>query len=399
MKKPRFFSKAKMLIHEYQAKEFLKQLGINIPEGRIVSTPAEAREAASELSCPVVLKAQVLAGGRGRAGGVLEALSPEEAEKLAAKLLGSRLVTSQSGPPGLPVDKILVEKLIKVRREFYAGIGIDRTNEALVAIVGRQGGMEIERLAAAQPDSIRKIHFHPDEGLKLFQARQLAYFLELEEDRIKNFVFLIKKLSGFFIERDLKLAEINPLALDEEGKLVALDARFEFDDSSLPRHPEIASLRDESQENELEREARKHGLNYIKMDGEIGCLVNGAGLAMATMDIIKYFGGQPANFLDIGGGVTEEAVSRAFEILMADSQVKSALINIFGGIVRCDLVARGVVKAAQNFSLNKPVVVRLEGTNVAEGRRILEESGLPFSFAPDFEQAARLAVILSRKTE
>ncbi len=384
-----------MLIHEFQAKEFLRRLDVNIPEGRLAATPAETLQAARELASPVVLKAQVLAGGRGKAGGILRADNPEEAQKLAAGLLGSRVVTAQTGRKGLPVFRLLVEKAVQPKKEFYVGLCVDRKSENLAVLVSRRGGMEIEQLSASCPESVKKIGFYPDEGLKFFEARRLAYFLQLEESSVKDFVLLLQKLSRFFIDHDLKLLEINPLALTADGKLTALDARMEFDDCGLPRHPELAALRDESQENELEREAREYGLNYIKMDGQIGCLVNGAGLAMATMDIIKYFGGQPANFLDIGGGVTEEAVSRAFEILLSDDQVVSALINIFGGIVRCDLVARGVVKAAQNLSLKKPVVVRLEGTNVAEGRRILGESGLPFSFAPDFEQAARLAVELS----
>lgn len=388
-----------MLIYEFQAKEFLKPLGVTIPEGQLVTTPAEALQAARVLATPVILKAQVLAGGRGKAGGILKARTPEEAEKLAAKLLGSRLITAQTGGQGLPVFRLLVEKAVDLKREFYVALSLDRRNETLAVLVSRQGGTEIEELSVSCPELMKKIDFNPDEGLKLFQARQLAYFLQLEESQIKNFVALLQKISRFFIDHDLKLLEINPLALTEDGQLMAIDARMEFDDCSLPRHPEMSSLWDESQENDLEKEARKHGLNYIKMDGHIGCLVNGAGLAMATMDIIKHFGGRPANFLDIGGGVTEEAVSRAFEILLSDNQVMSALINVFGGIVRCDLVARGVVKAAHKILLKKPVVVRLEGTNIVEGRKILEGSGLPFTFAPDFEQAARLAVGFSEKAK
>ncbi|MCX8160866.1 MAG: ADP-forming succinate--CoA ligase subunit beta [Candidatus Saccharicenans sp.] len=384
-----------MLIHEFQAKDFLRRLGWGVPEGSLAETVEEVKRLAGELGCPVILKAQVLAGGRGKAGGILKALRPEEAAHLANRLLGSKLVTAQTGSQGLTINKLLVEKAVSPKKELYCALAVDRRNENLVAIVSQQGGLDIEELSRFRPQLIKKIYFEPDEGLKNFQARQLAYFLELTESLVKDFVARLKLLAGFFIEKDLKLLEINPLALTEDNRLVALDARIEFDDCSLARHPEIASLRDESQENELEKRARKFGLNYIKMDGSIGCLVNGAGLAMATMDIIKHFGGQPANFLDIGGGVTEEAVSQAFELLLADTQVVSGLINIFGGIVRCDLVARGVVTAASRLSLNRPVVVRLEGTNVNEGRRILEESGLPFIFASDFEQAARLAVELS----
>ncbi len=386
-----------MLIHEFQAKSFLQGLGLKIPAAALAESAAEARRLALELGCPVMLKAQVLAGGRGKAGGVLKATTPEETERLASRLLGSRLVTAQTGGQGLPVNRLLVEKAVNLKKEYYCGLTVDRRNETLVAIVSRLGGLNIEELSGSRPELIKKIFFNPDEGLKQFQARQLAYFLELPEGLIRDFVAQLRLLSGFFIKNDLKLLEINPLAWSEDDQLLAVDARMEFDDCSLARHPELAVLRDESQENELEKKARRFSLNYIKMDGTIGCLVNGAGLAMATMDIIQHFGGQPANFLDIGGGVTEEAVSQAFELLLSDSQVVAALINIFGGIVRCDLVARGVLATADRISLNRPVVVRLEGTNVAEGRRILEESGLPFVFAADFEQAARLAVELSRQ--
>lgn len=387
-----------MLIHEFQAKNFLQGLGWKIPAAALAQSAKEAGLLARELGCPVMLKAQVLAGGRGKAGGVLKAATPEEAERLASGLLGSRLITAQTGSQGLPVNRLLVEKAISLNKEYYCGLAVDRRNETLVAIASRQGGLNIEELSGSRPELIKKIFFNPDEGLKHFQARQLAYFLELPEKLIRDFVVRLKRLSEFFLENDLKLLEINPLAWSDDDQLLAVDARMEFDDCSLARHPELAALRDESQENELEKRARMFGLNYLKMNGGIGCLVNGAGLAMATMDIIQHFGGQPANFLDIGGGVTEEAVSQAFELLLSDSQVIAALINIFGGIVRCDLVARGVLAAASRISLNRPVVVRLEGTNVAEGRRILEESGLPFIFAADFEQAARLAVELSGQT-
>lgn len=387
-----------MIIHEYQAKEFLRQLALAVPQGQLVASPAEARQAALDLSPPVILKAQVLSGGRGKAGGILKARTAEEAEVLARNLLARRLVTAQSGPRGLVVKKILVEKALDLKREFYLGLAVDRSQDSLAAIVSRQGGLEIEELARSSPELIKKISFAPDEGLKVFQLRQLAYFLELEEDLIKDFINHLQRLTHFFLGMDLKLLEINPLALTGDGRLVAVDARMEFDDCALARHPELSSFEDENLENKLERQARKFKLNYLKMDGQIGCLVNGAGLAMATMDIIQHFGGRPANFLDIGGGVTEEAVSQAFEILLSDSEVRAALVNIFGGIVRCDLVARGVVRAARKLSLSQPVVVRLEGTNVAEGRKILEESGLPFHFASSLEEAARLAVALSGQT-
>ncbi|MGB9906259.1 MAG: ADP-forming succinate--CoA ligase subunit beta [Candidatus Saccharicenans sp.] len=384
-----------MIIHEYQAKEFLKQLGLAVPPGQLAASPAEVRQAALNLSPPVILKAQVLSGGRGKAGGILKARTAAEAEALARKLLGQRLITAQSGPRGLEVKKILVERALDLRRELYLGLAVDRSRENLVAIVSRQGGLDIEELSFSKPELIKKISFTPDEGLRLFQLRQLAYFLELEEDPSKDLINQMRSLTRFFIDLDLKLLEINPLALTADGRLVAVDARIDFDDCALVRHPELSSLEDENLENELERRARKFKLNYLKMDGRIGCLVNGAGLAMATMDIIQHFGGQPANFLDIGGGVTEEAVSQAFEILLSDREVRAALINIFGGIVRCDLVARGVVGVARKLSLKHPVVVRLAGTNMVEGRKILEQSGLPFYFATSLEEAARLAVVLS----
>ncbi|MGQ9801102.1 MAG: ADP-forming succinate--CoA ligase subunit beta [Candidatus Saccharicenans sp.] len=384
-----------MIIHEYQAKEFLRQLGLSIPPGQLAASPAEARNIAASLSTPVIIKAQVLAGGRGKAGGILKARTAAEAESLTRNLLGSKLITVQTGNRGLTVRKVLVEKVIDLKRELYLGLAVDRKNETLVAMVSPQGGLEIEELSRSRPDLIKKIVFWPDEGLRLYQARHLAYFLGLEEAVAKRLTQNLKQLSHFFIDNDLKLLEINPLALTEDNQLVALDARMEFDDYGLARHPELVSLEDTYDESQPEKEARIYRLNYLRLDGQIGCLVNGAGLAMATMDLIQHFGGQPANFLDIGGGVTEEAVSKAFEILISDERVVSALINIFGGIVRCDLVARGVVSQARKLSLKKPVVVRLEGTNVVEGKKILEKSGMPFHFSPDFERAARLAVSLA----
>jgi|YNPBryunderm2012_1023409.scaffolds.fasta_scaffold00044_19 succinyl-CoA synthetase beta subunit len=383
-----------MLIHEFQAKGFLRHLGIEVPDGRLAETPEQVKAAALDLSCPVMLKAQILAGGRGKAGGIILARTEEEAEEKARSLLGRKMVTAQTGPPGLTVRKILVEKTLNIKKEFYLGLTVDRNNEVLTAIVSQQGGISIEQLSHSHPELLKKVVFEPWCGLLPFQARQLAYFLIPEEDLVNQLINWLKRLSQFLVDKDLKLLEINPLVLTEENKLIAADARIEFDDCGLSRHPEIAALEDLSDRSPLENEARRHQLNYLKMDGQVGCLVNGAGLAMATMDLIQYFGGRPANFLDIGGGVTEEAVSRAFEILIEDDRVRSALVNIFGGIVRCDLVARGIVASARKISLSKPVVVRLEGTNVELGRKILQESGLPFHFVDDFEQAARLAVSL-----
>jgi len=385
-----------MLIHEYQAKEFLKQLGINIPDGQVIDNPLRAGELARELSKKVVLKAQVLSGGRGKAGGIILARGPVEAEEAARKLIGKKLITNQTRNNGHIVRRILVEKCLEIEREVYLGLAVDKKNEQLVAIAGKLGGVEIEDLSASQPELIKKEYFLPDRELSPSQKNNLASFLELGQNASKVMLEYLGKLGAFFVAKDLKLIEINPLVLTPANDLVAADARMDFDDCGLSRHPEIAAQEDLSDESEQEAEARKHKLNYLKMNGNIGCLVNGAGLAMATMDIIKYFGGRPANFLDIGGGVTEESVTRAFEILVQDSQVRSALINIFGGIVRCDLVARGIVGSAQSLCLQKPVVVRLEGTNAEEGRKIMEESGLPFHFAENFEEAARLAVSFSR---
>ncbi|MDD8030587.1 MAG: ADP-forming succinate--CoA ligase subunit beta [Acidobacteriota bacterium] len=384
-----------MLIQEYQAKRILKALGIQTPEGYLAESPEQIIKICKALGSPAVLKAQILSGGRGQAGGILLAREPEEAESLARNLFGKRLITSQTGNRGLVVRKILVEKALNIKKECYLGLAVDREHETLLALVSREGGIQIEELSRQKPELIKIISFNPDEGMRPFQARQLAYFLELEEDLIKQLVSLLRNLSGFFIEKDLKLLEVNPLVLTESRLLVAADVKMEFDDCSLERHQDISGLLDFSDDSEEEMEARNFKLNYLRMEGNIGCLVNGAGLAMATMDIISHFGGQPANFLDIGGGVTEEAVNKAFEILISDDRVTSALVNIFGGIVRCDLVARGVVNCAERLGLKKPVVVRMEGTNVIEGQKILKESGLPFHLADDFEQAARLVVSLS----
>lgn len=390
------FNLIKMLIHEFQAKKILKDIGLMVPDGQVASTVEEVKQIASSLGFPVVLKAQILAGGRGKAGGIKIAKSIEEAEHTAAELINRRLTTSQTGPQGKLVKRILVEKVQEIEKEIYFSLALDRQNERLTAVVCRQGGVEVENISRTHPEMIKKEPFWPETGLYVFQIRNLARFLGLSGNSLKVFSEYTQKLVRYYLNHDLKLLEINPLFLTADDRLVVGDAKIEFDDSGLLRHQEIAGLEDLSDLSPEEVRARKAGLNYLKMDGSIGCLVNGAGLAMATMDIIKYFGGQPANFLDIGGGVTEEAVSEAFEILLTDKEVKSALVNIFGGIVRCDLVARGMVSAAGRISLSKPVVVRLEGTNVEEGKRILEESNLPFHFLPDFEEAARKAVELSQ---
>ncbi|HNS04887.1 MAG TPA: ADP-forming succinate--CoA ligase subunit beta [Candidatus Saccharicenans sp.] len=385
-----------MLIYEFQAKALLQELGVVIPAGHLAETVDETRVAAQKLGGQVILKAQILSGGRGKAGGIVAADSPEKAGLAAARLLGKKLITAQSGGRGLVVKKILVEEFVLPGREIYLGLVVDRKNEKLAAIVSQQGGVEIEELSKSCPQAIKKEYFYPEQGLLFFQARNLAYFLDLPEAAFKTFLDYLKKLSEFFLLRDMKLLEINPLIIKPDNLLVAADIKMDFDDSGLARQPEISALEDWSELSPEEKKARSFKLNYVKMEGQIGCLVNGAGLAMATMDIIKLFGGQPANFLDIGGGVTEEAVSQAFEILASDQQVKACLVNIFGGIVRCDLVARGLVASARKIDLNKPIVVRLQGTNEAEGRRILGEANLPFYFINDFEQAAQLAVSLSQ---
>ncbi|MCI4445538.1 MAG: ADP-forming succinate--CoA ligase subunit beta [Candidatus Aminicenantes bacterium] len=385
-----------MLIHEYQAKDFLKKLGIKIPGGSVACNQDEAIKIIEVLGLPVVLKGQILSGGRGKAGAIVLANSLEEAIKSAKNLFGKKITTSQLGNRTFIVKKILVEKALNIKKEFYLGFTLDRKKETLTAMVSSAGGMEIEEVARIHPELLKKECFYPESGLLPFQVRNLAYFLEVPDVVFATLADYLIKLSEFFLKYDLRLLEINPLVLTEKNELVAVDAKMDFDDSGLSRHPEIASLEDITELSPEEIEARRYQLNYLKMNGSIGCLVNGAGLAMATMDIIKYFGGQPANFLDIGGGVTEEAVSKAFEILIKDDQVHSALVNIFGGIVRCDLVARGVVASARKISLQKPVVVRMEGTNVAEGKKILQESGYPLHFVDNFEEAAKMAVFLSQ---
>jgi len=385
-----------MLIHEYQAKDFLKKLGIKIPGGSVACNQDEAIKIIEVLGLPVVLKGQILSGGRGKAGAIVLANSLEEAIKSAKNLFGKKITTSQLGNRTFIVKKILVEKALNIKKEFYLGFTLDRKKETLTAMVSSAGGMEIEEVARIHPELLKKECFYPESGLLPFQVRNLAYFLEVPGVVFATLADYLIKLSEFFLKYDLRLLEINPLVLTEKNELAAVDAKMDFDDSGLSRHPEIASLEDITELSPEEIEARRYQLNYLKMNGSIGCLVNGAGLAMATMDIIKYFGGQPANFLDIGGGVTEEAVSKAFEILIKDDQVHSALVNIFGGIVRCDLVARGVVASARKISLQKPVVVRMEGTNVAEGKKILQESGCPLHFVDNFEEAAKMAVFLSQ---
>jgi len=383
-----------MKIHEFQAKSILSRFGVQVPRGEVADAPSKAREIAERIGPRVVLKAQIHAGGRGKGGGIRVASSPGEAEDIARRMLGMTLVTPQTGPEGKEVRRLLVEEALEIRRELYLGIVIDRAREAAVIMASTEGGVEIEKVAAEKPDLIFKEYVGQTTGLLGFQARRLAFKLGLEGDTLKQAVKFIGGLYRAFEASDASLAEINPLVVTGQGSVLALDAKMNFDDNALPRHLDINAMRDLGEESPLEVEASKSNLNYIKLDGDVGCMVNGAGLAMATMDIIKYSGGAPANFLDIGGGVSETAVTNAFKILVSDKDVKAALINIFGGIVRCDMVAGGIVKAAREIGLKIPMVVRLEGTNVDVGKRILEESGLAFVSAPDMKTAAEKVVAL-----
>lgn len=383
-----------MKIHEYQAKQILARYGVRIPRGDVADTPAAARAIAERLGSRVVLKAQIHAGGRGKGGGIKLADSPAEAEGLARDMIGMTLVTPQTGPEGKTVQRLLVEEALEIRRELYLGLVIDRARESAVVMASTEGGMEIEKVAAEKPEAFFKEYVHPATGLQAFQARALAFRLGLEGETHKQAVKFIAGLFKAFEGTDASLAEINPLLVTRQGDVLALDAKMNFDDNALSRHPDIQAMRDLAEESPLEVEASKYNLNYIKLDGNVGCMVNGAGLAMATMDIIKYAGGTPANFLDVGGGVTEEAVSNAFKILVSDPDVRGALINIFGGIVRCDLIAAGVVKAARDLGTKIPVVIRLEGTNVDKGKAILRESGLAFHAADGMKEAAEKIVAL-----
>ena len=381
-----------MKIHEYQAKGILAKFGVRVPRGEVAETPAAARAIAEKIGPRVVVKAQIHAGGRGKGGGVKLAATPAEAEALAAKIIGMQLVTHQTGPEGKRVKRVLVEEALDIARELYLGIVIDRAREAAVIMASTEGGVEIEKVAAETPDRIFKEYVDPATGILSFQARKLAFKLGLDGEALKQGQKFIVGLFRAFESTDASLAEINPLLVTKQGDVLALDAKMTFDDNALGRHPDIQAMRDLDEESPLEVEATKYNLNYIKLDGNVGCMVNGAGLAMATMDIIKYAGGMPANFLDVGGGVTEEAVTNAFRILVSDPDVKGALINIFGGIVRCDMIASGVVKAARALGTKIPVVIRLEGTNVDLGKKILAESGLAFSSADGMKEAAERIV-------
>ncbi len=385
-----------MKIHEYQGKELLKRFGVPVPRGLVARSPEEARRAAAELGTDVVVvKAQIHAGGRGKGGGVKLAKSPDEAAEIAGKMLGMNLITHQTGPEGREVRVLLIEEGLPIDQEFYLGIVLDRASGRPVFMASQAGGMDIEQVAADTPEKILKETIDPAVGFRSFQARKLAFGLGLGSELINPAVKFMQSLYNAYEQMDASLLEINPFLLTKDKRLIALDAKVNFDDNAMFRHKDFADLRDLNEEEPLEIEASKFDLNYIKLDGNIACMVNGAGLAMATMDIIKLAGGEPANFLDVGGGASQERVEAAFRILLADENVKAVLINIFGGIVRCDMVARGVVEAARNLGIDVPVVVRLEGTNVEEGQRVIRESGLNFTVANGMKDAADKVVSLA----
>ncbi len=380
-----------MNIHEYQAKELLRPFGVPVPKGRVATTAQEAGALARELGGTCVVKAQIHAGGRGKAGGVKVVKSAEEAEKFAASLLGRKLVTHQTGPEGREVRRLLVEEGLPIERELYLGMVLDRAAGRVTVIASSEGGVEIEEVAQKSPEKILKEVVDPAVGLLPFQCRRLAYALGLHK-QAGPFTALLSALARAFVETDCSLAEINPLVVTRDGKLIALDAKINIDNNALFRRPEIEALRDLSEEDPKEYEAARLGLSYISLDGNIGCMVNGAGLAMATMDIIKLSGGEPANFLDVGGGATKERVTEAFKIILSDKRVKGVLVNIFGGIMRCDVIAQGVVDAAREIGISLPLVVRLQGTNVDQGQKILSDSGLAITPADTIGEAAEKIV-------
>ena len=389
-----------MNIHEYQAKELLRKFGVATPRGKVASSPEETEQIARELaSAEIVLKAQIHAGGRGKGtfangfkGGVHLCKTPEEAREIARKMLGQTLVTHQTGPAGRVVNKVLVAEAAQIAREVYFAILLDRATAAPLIVASTEGGVEIESVAEKSPEKIIRESIDPLAGLQPFQTRKLAKQLQFESSQLKAASKLFDGLYRTFIGLDCSMVEVNPLVVTPKGEVLALDAKFNFDDNALFRHPEVAAMRDIAEEDPREVEASKHGLNYIGLDGNIACLVNGAGLAMATMDIIKFYGGNPANFLDVGGSATEEQVTEAFKILITDKKVQAILVNIFGGIMKCDVIAQGIINAAKTVHLSVPLVVRLEGTNVAKGKRLLKESGVALITADDLADAAQKAV-------
>ncbi len=384
-----------MKIHEYQAKEILRQHNVPTPRSIVAFSIDEARAAAEELGGKVVVKAQIHAGGRGKGGGVKLAHSVDEAVEKAEAILGMTLVTHQTGPEGKVVRRLLVEEQLPIAREIYLGVVLDRAISKPVFMASSEGGMEIEVVAAENPDAILKEVMELGRGLRPYQARRIAYALGIEGDAFKAAIKAMTALAAAYEATDASLVEINPFVITDDGRAVALDAKMDFDDNAMFRHADLAEMRDVDEEEPLETEAIDHGLNYIKLDGNVGCIVNGAGLAMATMDIIQYAGGMPANFLDVGGGANKEQIKKGFQIILSDSNVKAILINIFGGILKVDVLAEGVVTAATELHIEVPIVLRLEGTNVERGREILNESGLNFTVATDMKEAAEKVVALA----
>jgi succinyl-CoA synthetase beta subunit len=385
-----------MKIHEYQAKAILAKHGVPVPRGEIAFSAAEAGEIARRLGTSVVVvKAQIHAGGRGKGGGVKLAKSADEAEQIAKQMIGMTLVTHQTGPEGRVVGRVLIEEGLQMDRELYLSLLLDRAAGKPVLMASAAGGMDIEEVAAMPPDTIVRAHVEPGVGIVPFEARQLGFGIGLDGSQVNKFVKLTSALYNAFVATDASLVEINPLVVTKSGDLLALDAKMNFDDNALYRHTDIRDLRDLSEEDALEIEASKYSLNYIHLDGNIGCMVNGAGLAMATMDIIKLAGGEPANFLDVGGGANAEQIRNAFKILMSDKNVKAVLINIFGGILRCDVLAQGVIAAVKELGVPVPIVIRMEGTNVEEGKRLLRESGMNFTTADSMDDAAKNVVRLA----
>jgi succinyl-CoA synthetase beta subunit len=385
-----------MKIHEYQAKAILARYGVPVPRGEVAFSGAEAGEIARRLGGQiVVVKAQIHAGGRGKGGGVKLARSPEEAEKIAAEMLGMTLVTHQTGPAGRVVSRVLIEEGLQMSRELYLSLVLDRASGKPVMMASAAGGMDIEEVAASTPEKIIKVYLEPGVGLVPFEARRIGFAIGLDGPQVGKAVKLLSSLYDAFVATDASLVEINPLVVTAAGDLLALDAKVNFDDNALYRHPDLRDLRDLGEEDPLEIEASKFSLNYIHLDGNIGCMVNGAGLAMATMDIIKLAGGEPANFLDVGGGANADQIRNAFKILMSDRNVHAVLINIFGGILRCDVLAQGVIAAVKDLSVSMPIVIRMEGTNVEEGKAMLKESGLNFTTADSMSEAASKVVQLA----
>jgi len=380
-------------IHEYQAKELLSKYGVAVPMGKVASHEDEAEHIAKDLNVEkFVVKAQIHAGGRGKGGGVKVANTLEEVKRLTSEILGMHLVTHQTGPEGKLVTKVLVEEASNIATELYLGMVIDRATEQIVIMASQEGGMEIEEVARTNPEKILKEYINPIVGLLPYQCRKIAYFLGLKGKTVNKAVKLILGLYKAFIDNDCSLAEINPLIITHEGEVYALDAKMNFDDNALFRHPDIEKMHDPTEEDPTELEAKKWGISYVKLDGNIGCLVNGAGLAMSTMDIIKYHGAEPANFLDVGGGATADQVLQALKMILSDPNVKAIFINIFGGIMKCDTIAEGVISAAKEVGIEVPLIVRLEGTNVELGRKLLSESGLNIITGKDMREAAAKAV-------